>query len=542
LRKKFNIVLFVIIGFLLSGCGSIEKSDSFTSEEESSCSSENDLLRADGSLSISGTITFDRISVGSSKIGLDHDNIIKSFAKQIVVKAIGPCEEIVATTTTNDKGEYLLSNLPKNSKIKIRVYAQMKKEGVNAWDIQVQDNTNQNKIYAMEGSLVSTGEKNSRRSLHAGLGWSSQLEHYTSPREAAPFAILDSIYSAMKRVIQSDSSVTFPKLLVNWSENNIASGDGSEAGLADGQIITSHFDGENNLYILGDADSDTDEFDDHIIIHEWGHYFEAKFSRADSIGGGHSEGEHLDIRVAFGEGWGNAFSAIATDDPIYYDTMGRSQRDGWSMNIESADKNEPGWFSEASIQRIIYDLYDAHDDGRDYLSLGFKPIYKVLTGAQKNTKAFTSLFPFITALKSENPQESAKIDAILADEDIGSINDIYGNDFHELYLDAYVGESKSVCTSTAYGYGNKLDTHKYIRFNVNSADRYNIRVIQRNGSSADPDFMLFRTSPFMQIGISDDTLSGKAEDSYSLDEGEYLLDISDYKGLPRPCFDVIISK
>ena len=28
---------------------------------------------------------------------------------------------------------------------------------------------------------------------------------------------------------------------------------------------------------------DADEFDDHIIVHEWGHYFEDNFSRSDSV-------------------------------------------------------------------------------------------------------------------------------------------------------------------------------------------------------------------------------------------------------------------
>jgi len=39
-----------------------------------------------------------------------------------------------------------------------------------------------------------------------------------------------------------------------------------------------YYDGK--LYILGDANSDTDEFDDHVIIHDWGHYFEDKFSES----------------------------------------------------------------------------------------------------------------------------------------------------------------------------------------------------------------------------------------------------------------------
>ena len=27
------------------------------------------------------------------------------------------------------------------------------------------------------------------------------------------------------------------------------------------------------LFLLGDASSDTEEFDDHVVLHEWSHYF-----------------------------------------------------------------------------------------------------------------------------------------------------------------------------------------------------------------------------------------------------------------------------
>ena len=69
----------------------------------------------------------------------------------------------------------------------------------------------------------------------------------------------------------------------------------------------------HNLYSR-ERNEDSDEYDRHIIIHEWGHYFEDKLSRADSIGGPHGLSDRLDFRVAFGEGWGNAISAIITDD------------------------------------------------------------------------------------------------------------------------------------------------------------------------------------------------------------------------------------
>jgi len=519
----------------------LEEEASTEESEPALCSDGSPLVLANGELSISGTVTFDRIGVNPNGIGLDHDNVKISPARQVWVKAIGPCNEVVTSTTTNDEGEYLLTNLPENTEIKIRVYSLMQKEGTGGWDLRVQDNTNNDAIYVLEGSLVSTGTTDSRRSLHAASGWNDAVGAYTSTRAAAPFAILDSIYSAMKKVINVDAKATFPRLLINWSVNNIAAGNGSEEGLADGQIITSHYDGDEKLYILGDANSDTDEFDDHIMIHEWAHYFESTFSRSDSIGGAHTEGDILDIRVAFGEGWGNAFSAIATDNPIYFDTLGYAQSQGWSMDIESSRKVEPGWYSEGSIQRIIYDLYDEHDDDGDQLFLGFEPIYDVLTGPQKTTKAFTSIFTFMTALKEQEPADRSKIDAILASESIGSIDDIYGNEFYPLYLDLSVGKVSNVCTSTRFGIGNKLDNHRYLRFTLDDDDQYTIRMVQTNGNRSDPDFMLFKSVPFEPLAISDRSAYQVEESSYALSAGEYLLDITDYNGLSAPCFDVVVD-
>jgi hypothetical protein len=352
----------------------------------------------------------------------------------------------------------------------------------------------------------------------------------------------------MQKVISSDRSATFPHLVVNWSEDNIA----SSGSIVDGQIGTSYFtENENdlgNLYILGYAGNDTDEYDDHIIIHEWGHYFEAMFSRADSIGGFHTTGDRLDIRLAFGEGWGNAWSAIATDNVIYYDTLGDRESSGWSMNIESESKVVPGFYSEASIQRILYDLYDSSNDGADRLSLGFKPIYDVLVGKQKNTPAFTSIFSFIKGLKDENPSSVSNINSILDSERIESIDNIYGtNNITGLYYDLIVDDSLEVCTTIRYGVGtykqyNILGNHKYVRFTIHSSGRYTIKMNQRGWGSSDPDFILYRVNPFKKIEQAIGEQKNVEEASYTLSAGEYMLDVVAFQpNETTPCFDITVN-
>ncbi|MBD3794320.1 MAG: hypothetical protein IE889_09300, partial [Campylobacterales bacterium] len=460
--------------------------------------SDNTLVDSNGDVTVSGKITFDRVPIGSSG-GLDYNHITQEPAREIVVALIDSSKNSIATTTTDKNGQYSFTGISQNTSVKVRAYAMSKKTANSgSWDVAIVDNTNDDAQYVIEGSLASVGTQNSIRNLNAPSGWSSDFNRYVAPRASAPFAILDSVYSAMQYILQTDSQINFPKLTVNWSN---------------------------------------------IIIHEWGHYFEKKFSRADSIGGSHLEGDRLDIRVAFSEGWCNAFSSMVKDDPIYVDTGDNRQASNMLvMDMESGTKRNPGYFSESSVQRILYDLYDDADDGYDELSLGFEPIYDILTGTQKITPAFTSLFPFIKALKDKNSGYLDLINRVVLSENISSITSIYGDSSNGLYGDMSVGTAYNVCTSAEYGKYNKLYNHKYIRLNIASGGTYNIDVRQYNGTSADPDFALYHTDePFSMVGEANEGISSVESKNFTLASGNYLLDMTDYNGVSTPCFSVNVN-
>jgi hypothetical protein len=257
----------------------------------------------------------------------------------------------------------------------------------------------------------------------------------------------------------------------------------------------------------------------------------------------------LDIRLAFGEGWGNAWSAIATDDAVYYDTLFSGQADGWSMNIENQAKETPGYFSEASIQRILYDIYDSNNDGMDTLSMGFKPIYDVLTGAQKRTPAFTSIFSFIKNLKVENSTLSEEIDDVVSAESITTISDIYGSNQNTLYNDLVVGGSVSLCTSIQYNNPdpqkrvyNKLNNHKFVKFTIAQSGTYTITINQTNGGASDPDFALYKTNALgeaLDKGISE--VRNQEEKSLNLSAGDYMLDVIGYMNQQTSCYAITLN-
>jgi hypothetical protein len=473
---------------------------------------------------ISGTVEYERVHPRHSNTSsrLNFANISTEPAKEVLVEAISSTGNVLASTFTNNQGFYKLNNLDSNRNIKIRVSAKMQKS--NTWLVKVIDNSNGDALYVIEGKLINSGFTNSIRNLLA----SSNIK--SSP----PFAILDSIYQAMIKVHAVDSNVEFPEINLNWSVNNIKTG--------------TYYDGLNNIILQGDQDGDSDEYDDHIIIHEWSHFFENHLSRADNLGGSHGTADHLDIRVAFGEGFGNALSAIVTDDPIYFDTLGDT---GWNMNIEDAPHETPGWFSEASIQRILYDLYDKNNDSGDTLSLGFEPLYKILTQGQKTTPAFTSLFSFITELKKENPSSTSKIDSIVANENIATIEDIYGSNrisnLEEsdlpLYRELTINQRlENICTTNNYGLNNKLNNHKYVRFTISENKTYPIKVEESNGRKSDPDYILFKTSPFEIYSTQESGKIAIEEQNIALIAGDYLLDISDANYKQKVCFNVSVGE
>lgn len=371
--------------------------------------------------SITGKLTYDFIPVTNS--GLDYENSYQKPLRKIFVEAVNSSNDVVVGSGSTDlSGNYQI-NIPKTvTQIYLIASAEIKSPS-----IVIEDNTNGDAVYAAYSTDYTVGADTVIEDLNVPSGWAgtNAAGAYTSSRYSAPFAILDTVLTAATKIAEAKPSLTFPQLKINWSTNNLpASGD-----VTIGQIGTSHYrpsDGE--LYILGKMDVDTDEHDAHIIVHEWGHYFEDGLGRSDSFGGDHSTGDKIDIAVAFGEGWGNALSGIVLDPEITYrDTYGARQGNiGVNFSLESSVDSSPGWYSEVSIQEMIFDLYDSTNDAGDTLSAGLAPIVDIMTTYQKDTRAKTSVFSFMKGYKTKYPTSIAQVDSITTNKSITAVQDDFG--------------------------------------------------------------------------------------------------------------------
>ncbi|MDI1479721.1 hypothetical protein [Polyangium sp. y55x31] len=361
---------------------------------------------------LSGTLLYETVAYDVAADGLDYSKVDRKPIRGARVALLDAANDSVLAETTSDAMGRYGFDWEGTAAVKVWVYAETMEPS-----ILVVDNTASDATYVLESAEVVADEPTSL-DVVATTGWTGVS--YGKPRLAAPFSVLDAAYTAARRFLdETTPPPVFPKLEINWSVENRP-----EDGLvAFGQIGTSHWDGDQ-IYVLGKENVDTDEFDTHVLVHEWGHSFEEHITRSDSWGGSHGFGDVLDPRLAFSEGFCNALSAMILDpDSVYTDSMGPGQKDGFSEDIEKNDTSEsakPGWYSETTVQNVVFDAYDGNAEAFDGVELKLQGVYSVLIGDLKSTPAMTTLFPFVAGLKSAHPEAATAIDALVAHHGAGS--------------------------------------------------------------------------------------------------------------------------
>jgi len=492
-------------------------------------------------VNISGTVTYDKVHHNTTTNNLDFTTTEVLPVRGAVVYLLDGDDQLIDATNTSDEGDYSFSDVDANTAVRVQVRAETKRTGTANWDMRVQDNTAGNALYVLQGSLTSSGAVDSTRDLHAASGWSASQNAYTGDRAAAPFAILDTVYTGIKKLVGVDPMINLPFMSVRWSENNRP----EEGDVSTGQITTSYFRiSENAIYLLGDVSVDSDEYDSHVIAHEWGHYLETNISRSDSIGGSHQINVGLDMRLAFSEGFGNALAAMILDDPLYVDSGVRS----FSIDIESNAYSNRGWYNEGSVQSILYDIYDSEQDNADTIELGLEPIYSVLSSEDYiGSPLFTSAHLFLAQLKTAYPSYSVDIDrlannqSITVDDAMGSTetNNAGNSKILPIYVSLAQGGSEEVCVVSVFGVENKLGARRYVRLPSLANGNYAITMTRVSGVTiTDPDFYIYKNGELLYEA----TIDEQNIESWSgaLGAGDYLLDVHDYDG-GDACFTVTLN-
>lgn len=550
-------------------------------------------------VTVSGKAQYEFVPPNANCNGLNFSSIqtrpIRAATVQLIEDATG---NVLDSMVAADNGDFAFSNVAANLDVRLRIRAELKRSGSPSWDVEVRDNVDTSEpiedrpplgnrpLYVVDGATFNTGSADVTRNLTATTGWAGSS--YTGPRAAAPFAVLDAIYSGMQLVLTADANAVFGPMDAFWSVNNTLT---SPSDIDAGELSSSFYRSDiDSLFLLGDADVDTEEFDDHVSMHEWGHYFEDVFSRSDSIGGPHAIGQRIDARLAFGEGWATALAAMALNDPQYCDTGAAGTSSGFGIDTEFNNSGAQGWFNEMSVATFLYDLWDTNIDGTDTDSIGFGPIFDTMTGPQSSTEAFTTLFSFATELRSMlSMSQQMFVDTQLTRENIDTTNlDIWASgqgavvtspnqapDVLPLYTDLPLdGSTINLCTNSDYDTGrdgNKLAEYRYLRFTTTSPASYTVTIDTTTATpptsdpqpdppvdirdQSDPDMFIYSAGQVVAAGISGDE-NNEVFTTGTLPAGTYVADLHEWRyedervdggdgassDFPeRICFDVTVS-
>jgi PKD domain len=505
----------------------------------STASTVNIIVNPAASGNVAGRIRFMRIPTTTAN-GLNFSAAQLQPARGVLVRAVNATSQaVLATSNTDAMGNYAMT-IAGNTNINLVIVAQMQSgssQSFPRWDFRAEDlDANPVPYTYTDGQTFSSSASTAHDvDIPSGLSSSGAV---TGTRASAPFAVLDTVYQAVQLVLSVAPNTDFPPLILDWATSNPGSQTFFTTTDDNGAPL-------QHIVLSADVDEDTDEFDQHVIAHEFGHYIEFNFSRADNIGGSHGLGDRLDIRTAFGEGFGYAFGAIVLNDPVTRDTFVNNGTQLTSTFNVQDNPPAPGdptgcWCSESSVWSILWDEFDSDAESGDSVALGFQPMWNVLIGSEKTTHAFTSIFSFTDALKRANPGSSGAIDALLAAQNISAVQDAYGTgETHTpspvsasaalpVYTDITVGGGPKVLLNVNdAGTYNTLGNHRFLKFTLATARTITITVNTSNpDAQADPDVLVFRNGVFLTSGENAPP-QPEVKQITNAAAGDYLLDVYD---------------
>lgn len=325
---------------------------------------------------LEGVVRYEKVP--ATLAGLLVDRPVPRAASGVRVEAVSAGGEVLAAGFADDKGGYALQ-LPLRAPAAVRLRAVART--AHATVVRPDDR---------RGYAVETEAVRARPGARARL----DLLVPERGRQSGAFNIAVVIARANAFLRAADPLVDVPEVEVRW-----------DTAYVDGTFFRGR---DRAAYINGLRSRDSDEFDDHVILHEYAHFLMATLSREGSPGGDHGTGERLDPRLAWSEGWANFFAAAVLGDPRYVDTgvTGRGQGVRVTMDLENnlPPRDDPGFWSEATVASLLWDWFDDGAEVDDPLALGFAPLWSAFVELRKVPDPYLLDFAEALARRVKEPR------------------------------------------------------------------------------------------------------------------------------------------
>jgi len=285
----------------------------------------------------------------------------------------------IASSTTDTNGAFLFTNMD-NSTRRGGLYLQaLSKTGPasHPTQVQVQNNNLEASLFGLASSAVDdTISPSAVRNFTAdaaGIG--------------GVFNLIDVFSKGSELVQQSDGcNVTcVPPLLTAYWEPG-----GGTGTFYDDVLDTIFICGGGDLTC---SDGDTDEYDDAVVAHEYGHFLLNHFSHDDSPGGVHFLSDNgQDIRLSWSEGWGNFFSSAMRGSPLYVDTDAEGF---FSLELEGVTSSDVPTLptlavyvtNETAVAATLWDFLDDPTSDDDPVQRTFTEIWQAVMQIGPQTPA-----------------------------------------------------------------------------------------------------------------------------------------------------------
>lgn len=275
-------------------------------------------------------------------------------AQRVELHAVSASGEVVARTKTDDAGNFQLDADTRAQHLKVIAHLH---EG--EWDLAVTRDSGGEHDHVFTSPLGS-----------AQTPLDVRIDD-THP-EAGAFHILDAIWRGA-RAVEEWAGRTLPPFYVYWSR-----GETTNWSFYNGDRGT----GRYSIELLGgepgrQTTTDTDEHDEMIVLHEFGHFVMDVLSSDSSYGGQHPRGFLIMPGLAWEEARATWFATMVLRNPRYQDTIGIEPAGELRVNhdLERGDQRDVrGIGSESGVAEILWDLADGSggipDSDHDGVALG----------------------------------------------------------------------------------------------------------------------------------------------------------------------------